>query len=92
MLMPQYQKVPWKSIVLQTSIHPRFKFILWLAAHERLATVDRLNKIGVHVPQDCAFCKATIETLEHLFFECSVTTRVWTRLLVWLGMKRNISG
>ncbi|OIS97875.1 hypothetical protein A4A49_62400, partial [Nicotiana attenuata] len=48
-------------------------------------------KIGVQVPQYCAFCKATTETLEHLFFECSVTRSVWTRLLVWLGMKRNIN-
>ncbi|XP_075101668.1 uncharacterized protein LOC142177103 [Nicotiana tabacum] len=92
MLMPQYQKVPWKSIVLHSSIHPRFKFILWLATHERLATMDRLNTIGVQVPQDCAFCKATTETLEHLFFECSVTRSVWRRVLVWLSMKRNITG
>ncbi|XP_019225236.1 PREDICTED: uncharacterized protein LOC109206830 [Nicotiana attenuata] len=29
LLLPQYQKVHWRSIVLQTKIHPRFKFILW---------------------------------------------------------------
>ncbi|WMV54596.1 hypothetical protein MTR67_047981 [Solanum verrucosum] len=45
--MPQLPKFPWKCITLQTSNHPRHKFILWLALRKRLATVDRLAKFGV---------------------------------------------
>ncbi|XP_059302283.1 uncharacterized protein LOC132054256 [Lycium ferocissimum] len=51
-LMPQYQKVNWKSLALQQNIHPRHKFIIWLAAWGRLTTVDRLLKIGIHVPME----------------------------------------
>ncbi|OIT06398.1 hypothetical protein A4A49_61465, partial [Nicotiana attenuata] len=47
-------------------------------------------KIGRQVPQDCVFYKVATETLYHLFFECPVTNRAWTRLLLWLDMKRNI--
>ncbi|XP_075096425.1 uncharacterized protein LOC142174516 [Nicotiana tabacum] len=87
---PQLPKVPWKGIVLQPRLHPRFKFILWLALQRRLATVDRLLKFGVQIDQQCAFCKLAGETFDHLFFECYVTKEVWSRLLIWLGHCRPI--
>ncbi|OIT37924.1 hypothetical protein A4A49_59066, partial [Nicotiana attenuata] len=49
-------------------------------------------RFGIQVLQDCVFCKAATETLQHLFFKCPVTSKVWTRLLLWLGMKRSIKG
>lgn len=42
---PQLERVPWKGIILQPNLHPRFKFILWLALQRRLATVDRLLEV-----------------------------------------------
>ncbi|XP_059294741.1 uncharacterized protein LOC132047761 [Lycium ferocissimum] len=89
-LLPQYPKVAWKTVVLNTTLHPRFKFILWLAVQNRLTTVDRLLKIGIVVPTDCAFCATTRETFDHLFFGCCVTRSVWNRLLAWLGCARTV--
>ncbi|XP_019228498.1 PREDICTED: uncharacterized protein LOC109209643 [Nicotiana attenuata] len=89
-LMPQLPKVSWKSIHLHTQIHPRFKFHLWLAIHQRIATVDRLLKFGIHVPPDCVFCAGTMETLDHLYFECPHTRLLWDRILKWLGTTRII--
>lgn len=62
-LMPEYTKVKWKSLMLQNSPHPRFKFTLWLAVQQRLATVGRLLKFGMHVPPDCVYCGRTLELL-----------------------------
>ncbi|KAH0656477.1 hypothetical protein KY285_031359 [Solanum tuberosum] len=31
-----------------------------------------------------------METVEHLFFDCSITKAIWTRLLIWLGYSRSI--
>ncbi|XP_059291471.1 uncharacterized protein LOC132044950 [Lycium ferocissimum] len=90
-LLPQHPKVEWKSLSLQASIHPRYKFILWLALHQRLATVDRLMKLGIQVPPDCAFCGLYRETFAHLFFECAITRQMWYRLCVWMGYRRNIA-
>ncbi|XP_060170700.1 uncharacterized protein LOC132601641 [Lycium barbarum] len=70
---------------------PRHKFTLWLATWRRLATVDRLQRIGIHVPMDCIFCDSAVETLDHLLFLCPVTHALWNRLLVWLGIQRNIA-
>ncbi|XP_019262929.1 PREDICTED: uncharacterized protein LOC109240714 [Nicotiana attenuata] len=76
--------------MLHTSVHPRYRFILWLAVQKRLATVDRLLKLGITVPTDCIFCRHSIETFNHLFFECPIAKSLWTKLCLWLGHKRNI--
>ncbi|KAK4711927.1 hypothetical protein R3W88_006440 [Solanum pinnatisectum] len=88
--MPQYPKVELRSCTLHSCVHPRFKFILWLAIQNRLATVDRLMKFGIQVPPDCAFCGATLETFDHLYFECLSTRALWRRLCHWMGMYRSI--
>ncbi|KAK4708706.1 hypothetical protein R3W88_029631 [Solanum pinnatisectum] len=88
--MPQLPKVPWKCITLQTSIHPRHKFILWLALLKRLATVARLAKFGVQVDSICVFCKAAMETQDHIFFDYLITRHLWCRILKWLGFTRTI--
>lgn len=86
--LPNFPRAEWKSLVLQNSIHSRFRFILWLAVQHRLATIERLMKIGIHIHPDCAFWWRTMETFQHLYFECHVTKTVWQRLCVWLGFQR----
>lgn len=61
-LMPQFPRVDWKAIAIYPRIHPRFKFFVWLAVQKRLATVDRLIKLGIQVLPDCAWCGLTLET------------------------------
>lgn len=90
MQLPQLQKVLWKSITMQPHMHPRYKFILWLALQKRLATMDRLIKFGVQVSQQCVFCKQSDELFKHLFFDCPIVREIWTRLLKWLGHTRPI--
>lgn len=90
MLSPPYQRVPWKSMILQPNLHPRFKFNFCLAAQGRLATVDRLLKFGIQVPQTCVFCGLSDELFVHLFFVFPYVKELWSRLLVWLGHHRPI--
>ncbi|XP_019256292.1 PREDICTED: uncharacterized protein LOC109234680 [Nicotiana attenuata] len=70
-----------------TSATSRKALIVW---DKRLATVDRLQKFGIQVPLDCAFCARSIETFSHLFFDCSYTSIVWKRILNRLGHNRRI--
>ncbi|XP_019227163.1 PREDICTED: uncharacterized protein LOC109208497 [Nicotiana attenuata] len=88
--VPLLHRVPWKGIILQPNLHPKFKFILWLALQRRLATVDRLLKFGVQVPQQRIFCKLADEVFDHLFFEFTMTKEIWSILLKWLGHSRPI--
>src|SRR4051812_23995540 len=53
----------------------------------RVSTKSRLLKFGISTDLKCVFCQE-IETLEHLYFECSWTHAVWADLLQWLGYHR----
>ena len=57
----------------------QFKFL-----HRRIATNDYLYRIGAIRHNNCTFCNAAIETLEHLFWECSSTQRFWKETTAWL--------
>ncbi|KAH0682851.1 hypothetical protein KY289_020603 [Solanum tuberosum] len=70
-MQQQHPRVPWKSFTLHKHIHPRHKFHLLLVVQQRLSTVDRLQKFGIQVPLECAFCSQEEETFTHLFFSYS---------------------
>ncbi|KAM3250580.1 hypothetical protein P3L10_004650 [Capsicum annuum] len=89
-MMPQLPKVPWKNIILHKQVHPRFKFILLFAVQQRLATVVRLQKIGIQVPMNYIFCNGDTKTFDHLFFRCPYSNQVWRRMLSWLQLRRSI--
>ncbi|KAF3629672.1 putative inositol-tetrakisphosphate 1-kinase 2-like [Capsicum annuum] len=80
---------PPKVLELQT-LYDSYKFIFWLAVQQRLATVDRLLRLGISVPPECAFCELHDETFHHLFFGCAITREIWSRLCVWLGFNRPV--
>ncbi|MCD9637616.1 hypothetical protein HAX54_021015, partial [Datura stramonium] len=46
-MLPLSSLVLWKSITTSLHVHPRFKFNIWLAVQQRLATMDRLQRIGI---------------------------------------------
>lgn len=84
-MRPHYPRAPWKNIILQPQLHPRQKFILWLASHEWLATLDRLMKMGIQVPPTCVLYGLANEVFKHLLFGYQYVKIIWTRLLKWLG-------
>jgi hypothetical protein len=54
-------------------------FFFWLFSHNKLATVDNLNKKGMNKPVQCCFCMEN-ENIHHLFFECVVARVVWEHI------------
>ncbi|XP_075103570.1 uncharacterized protein LOC142178139 [Nicotiana tabacum] len=91
MQLPHIQKVHWKSLILHPHIHPRHKFNLLLVVQGRLPTVEKLQKIGIQIPQACVFCDLVDEHFEHLFFGCGYNKNILQRLLNWLGCPRQIN-
>ncbi|WMV39457.1 hypothetical protein MTR67_032842 [Solanum verrucosum] len=53
---------------------------------KNLVTVEEFGPTAL----ECSFCNNAMETVEHLFFDCSITKAIWTRLLIWLGYSRSI--
>lgn len=81
------QLVPWNNIVWSSCIFPRHSFILWVLAHGKLKTKDRLQRLGTVVDQLCVLCSREDETINHLFFDCTYTTKVWSEILEKIGVQ-----
>lgn len=56
--------------------------------HERLATCSYLQRVGIQVDHCYCLCGKGDETLDHLFFGCDYTSRVWTELAAVCGIIR----
>ncbi|XP_058783389.1 uncharacterized protein LOC131658071 [Vicia villosa] len=80
-------EVPWKCLFFQNRASPRTNFILWLTLLGRLSTKDRLVRFGLIQDTNCCFCQQR-ETLQHLFFVCEFSSKIWEDVLQWNGYKR----
>ncbi|XP_073024427.1 uncharacterized protein [Primulina eburnea] len=80
-------KWPWKPLLSRSCLLPKHRFTLWLMAHSKLRTRDRLVFVE---DKTCILCKVQIETVEHLFFQCSFSCDVWREIRAWLGMSKNM--
>ncbi|XP_012845950.1 PREDICTED: uncharacterized protein LOC105965951 [Erythranthe guttata] len=78
---------PWGRRIWDHSMTPKHSFILWLAALDRLQTLENVAKFEA-VEKTCEMCGAGNEDREHLFFRCSVSRDVWDRIRVWLGISQ----
>lgn len=70
--------VYWHKAVWFTGRVPKHAFISWLAARDRLTTRDRMLSWGLTVPANCVLCASLAESRDHLFFDCTYSTQVWT--------------
>ncbi|PKU80192.1 hypothetical protein MA16_Dca011938 [Dendrobium catenatum] len=53
--------------------------------HEGLKTADVLAVRGILVPNICSFCQADMETITHLYFECTYIFDIAKRLFPWMN-------
>ncbi|XP_019085551.1 PREDICTED: uncharacterized protein LOC109126452 [Camelina sativa] len=70
--------VPWSEVIWFKEHVPRYSFIAWLAMLNRLPTRDRLRRWGMNIPATCVLCSNGEEDHNHLFFECSFSSGLWT--------------
>lgn len=59
---------------------PKFAFVAWLAARDRLSTMDRISKWDHRVDETCVLSKREPKSRNHLFFECVFSASVWEHL------------
>lgn len=87
-LMGCIVKVPWAKMLCQNLTPPKCLFITWLLLHEKLATCNYLQQVGVHTDPICCLCARSDESLDHLFFKCEYVSRVWRGVTAWCGVAR----
>jgi hypothetical protein len=71
----------WKTWAL-----PKCRFFIWLAAHNRCWTTDRLAKKGLNDHEKCLLCDQAEETLDHLLVACSFSRVFWYQLFWKFGL------
>lgn len=66
---------------------PKVRFFIWLLLHRRVLTGDQLMKRGFHGPFRCEMCEENVETLNHIFIECTLISELWRRMATLLGLQ-----
>lgn len=78
-LRSENDSMPWMSLIWRRYIPPKFSFILWL------------SMIFEEADRHCIFCSSFVETINHLFFQCSFVKSIWNRIKLWLRIKRQMT-
>ncbi|XP_031281863.1 uncharacterized protein LOC116140357 [Pistacia vera] len=74
-------RVEWHHLVWFPKAIPRHSMITWMACKDRLQARDKLMRYGITYSNRCCFCNHGQETIDHLFFACPYTQRIWNRIL-----------
>eukprot|EP00253_Pinus_taeda_P027841 PITA_27841 len=67
----------WWQNLWKLSSSPRSKLFFWCVLRNKVPTGDNLQRRAHHGPTWCALCKATSESLDHLFLLCRVALELW---------------
>lgn len=68
------QKVSWAKLLWNAYIPPSRAAISWRLLHNKLPTDENLQKRGSYIVSICCFCMSHIETSQHIFFQCPITS------------------
>jgi hypothetical protein len=70
-------------------LDPLFQKSTPLLGHDtqKIITAENLQKRGIAGPSRCALCMASEESIQHLFFECPFTLKIWDLMITSLQSK-----
>ncbi|XP_024010348.1 uncharacterized protein LOC112085369 [Eutrema salsugineum] len=78
----------WHSGIWFKHSTPKFTIFSWLAIQIRLSTGDRMQVWNAGASSVCILCSSAMECQNHLFFSCSYSEEVWTKLTKELMQRR----
>ena len=76
---------PWKG-VWKPKIPRQVAFFLWIAAHDRILTLDNLMLKGHPLASWCCMCCCDGESVDHLLLRCPITHSLWSFMLQAFGI------
>ncbi|XP_013639204.1 PREDICTED: uncharacterized protein LOC106344352 [Brassica oleracea var. oleracea] len=76
----KHQHCDWYKAIWFKHYTPKYSFILWVAMRDRLSTGSRMAQWDISANTSCSFCQDPLESIEHLFFQCSFTSLIWENL------------
>ena len=79
------------ALPFQCTRETKLRVFQFKLLHRRIATNNYLSKIGLSSTDICNFCEEKVETLIHLFWECSRVQIFWQKVQSWLIEHKVIS-
>ena len=73
----------WWPWMYNRWIFPKHRFIIWLIAHKRLLTGDRMKHLNMTMTGNCCICDEELETVDHLFSKCRFSRRIFKAIGDW---------
>ncbi|KAJ4978772.1 hypothetical protein NE237_009552 [Protea cynaroides] len=71
-----YPKVPWLKAIWLTGNIPRQAFVTWSSVLDCLPISDQIRKRNVLVSAGCCLCDSSMESVNHLFFNCLFSSSI----------------
>ena len=78
--------MPWSRVVWFRKSIPRHSFLLWMSIQGGLCTQDSLMRLSISTCSRCILCGCSSEDIDHLFFKCFFSSRVWSSVLAMCGL------
>jgi hypothetical protein len=82
-------KLMWKN-----NVPSKISIFGWRLLLEKLPTREALFDKGIIInstDKNCAFCSNHGESIAHVFIHCNLSTNVWRRIFIWMGLNFNNS-
>ncbi|XP_022040986.1 uncharacterized protein LOC110943551 [Helianthus annuus] len=84
-------EVNWHSIVWFSQCIPRHAFFMWLIMRKKLVTQDKIMYWNYTRTTNmnmmcCLLCYESLDSHDHLFFECKFSAKVWEFIRAKAGM------
>lgn len=76
----------WSNI-WKLNVAPRTKSFIQLLIQGKIKTYDYLYHLNLGPADFCVFCGLVLETTNHLFRQCSISTRIWKMVEVLVDIK-----
>ena len=77
---------PWERI-WRSWAPGKCRFFMWLVAHNKCWTADRLARKGLPHPEQCPLCDQEEETINHLLVSCVFSRQVWFIVFQQFGLQ-----
>ena len=84
----------WKDICVlnfKCTTDTKYRWFQYRINHSIIGTNSLLLKMKLKNDDLCTFCKATSETIRHLFIDCQISRNFWNNIKIWIEEKSNIN-